>query len=67
LRRFHTFGVLGIPVEVLVTGDTPDVGGDAIVRFQDIPGFEALVENGAAAQQVCPTPLAFLRDEWENL
>jgi hypothetical protein len=55
VEAVDTFGVLGIPVEILITGDTPDVGSDAIVCFQDVPGFEALVEDGAAAQQMCYT------------
>ena len=41
-----------VPVELLVAGDAPHVGGNPELREQ-LRGLHRLVEDGAAAEQVC--------------
>ena len=52
MQHVPAFAVVAIAVEVLVTGNAPNVGGNAVLFFENLLRLEHLIHDGPAAKQL---------------
>ena len=52
MQHVPALAIVGVAIELLVTGHAPDVGGDAVLLLENLLRLENFEHDGSAAQQL---------------